>query len=498
MKITYSVVLLMLFSVSRGQVTSEHRIETELDKDIVEFRMVSMGKYGAIQFIHKEKEKGRGKILAISEYDADLKENGYREYEMDENMVYKDHHIHKSILNVLFKERKKGTFAIYRYEMGKGVVKNIEGSMHPKSILTDFITNAETGYIGLKVKKEHMLVRVDLNSGRQKIIPFQKEPGLGYPEIQEMFVSESNDLINVVLLKGLRENPLVQLNRYNSTDLIEQVDIKVKDRSILSAAITDVEGEESIVSGTYGLFRKRESNGMFISGIKEGRQSFIKFYPFSDFDMAFEHLKKSKREKMEKKKQRKDEKNKELNLSFRISLHEIMVVNNEYVVIAECYFPTYRQESYPVTDPQTGMTRYETRTVFDGYQYSHAIVAGFDKSGNKLWDQTLEMWLTYKVFKPTKFIQVSLHNDIVRLLYVSRSKIVAKQIKSGVQLEEEESEIELPEQLSEELKFSRNNRLEHWYDSYFLAWGAQKILNTTDKSKERRRKVYFVEKWKYN
>ncbi len=484
--------------LSFSQIKSEHRIESEFDKDVVEFFMIPMDEYGALKLSYREREKGRGKVLALSELNTQLQEDGFREYELDENMVYKNHHVQPPFLTILFKRKNKGNFFIYRYKMGKGLVNEIEGTMHPKSIIDEFVNNEKMALIGAHVKRESMLIKVNFASGKQNIIPFQKEQSAGYPGISEMFLSDNNDLINVVLVKNKKQNPYVVLNRYNELDVQEEINVKVKDKSILSAAVTDIDEGKSIVSGTYGLYGKMESTGMYISGIDGGKQSFINYYPFSDFDMAFEHLRDSKRNKLEKKKQRKDEKRKELNLSFSITLHEIQVINNEYVVIAECYYPTYRTEMRQVTDPQTGMVRMEHDIVFDGYQYSHAIVAGFDNAGNKLWDQTLEMWQAYKVFKPKRFIQASVHDDVLKLLFVSQGKIVTKQIKAGVQLKEGNVEISLPGQLTEELKYNRNNQIAYWYDAYFLAWGEQKIINNSDKSKDRKRKVFFVEKWKFN
>src|SRR5688572_18206957 len=111
-------------------------------------------------------------------------------------------------------------------------------------------------------------------------------------------------------------------------------------------------------------------------------------------------------EKIEKKKEKKEASGEELNLSFYVTVHDITVKDGEYFFLGEFYYPTYRTESYTTMGANgTMVTHY--RRVFDGYQYSHASVAGFDMSGKLLWSNTFEMWLNYKPFKVKQFIRMT-------------------------------------------------------------------------------------------
>ena len=42
------------------------------------------------------------------------------------------------------------------------------------------------------------------------------------------------------------------------------------------------------------------------------------------------------------------------------------------------------------------------------------------------------------------------------------------------------------------------SNIDHWYDKYFIAYGSQTIKNKEDKDVEKKRKVFFINKIKYD
>ena len=80
---------------------------------------------------------------------------------------------------------------------------------------------------------------------------------------------------------------------------------------------------------------------------------------------------------------------------YRLLLHELLPQpDGGYVLVAEVYYPHYRYNSYgsyagPFNNGlgnQYGTSPYGNSRVFDGYQTTHALVCGFDRAGNLLWD----------------------------------------------------------------------------------------------------------------
>ena len=83
---------------------------------------------------------------------------------------------------------------------------------------------------------------------------------------------------------------------------------------------------------------------------------------------------------------------------YRLLLHELLPQpDGGYVLVAEVYYPHYRYNSYGSYAGPLTMARqprspaplaYGNTRVFDGYQTTHALVCGFDRAGNLIWDNT--------------------------------------------------------------------------------------------------------------
>ena len=80
--------------------------------------------------------------------------------------------------------------------------------------------------------------------------------------------------------------------------------------------------------------------------------------------------------------------------------------------------------------PGTGTTTTtHTEQVFDGFQYTHAVLVNFDSEGKIVWDQCFEMWPAYKPFYVKKFISLAQDNeDAINMVFVSKEQICSKSI----------------------------------------------------------------------
>jgi len=197
-----------------------------------------------------------------------------------------------------------------------------------------------------------------------------------------------------------------------------------------------------------------------------------------------------------KRKKRRRLKGKEFNLNYRIAAHGIIKVKDEYLFLGEAYYPTYRTETYTTASVVNGVstTQTHTRQVFDGYQYTHAILALFDKDGRLLWDRTFEMWSAYKPFHVKRFISMAEQNqNSLKLVFASGKNIISKSFdfEGNVVNDFESGEIKTNYDGDKALRSFSN--LDYWYDNYFIAHGFQKIKNE-DEQLKRKRKVYFISK----
>jgi hypothetical protein len=184
-----------------------------------------------------------------------------------------------------------------------------------------------------------------------------------------------------------------------------------------------------------------------------------------------------------------------LDMSYKYYMvsHPLLSYDDKYYFLGEFFYPTYRTETYQTYVNGRWVT--QTRVVFDGYQYTHAVMACFDKKGNLLWDNCFEMWLDYKPMTRQMFVTATINPEgRIDLLFSSRKDIVTKTYgldgeklrdvsRSGIDTGREDDKIK-----------RSLTMMEYWYDDHFIARGVQLIKDKGKTDGKKRRYVFFVNK----
>jgi hypothetical protein len=274
------------------------------------------------------------------------------------------------------------------------------------------------------------------------------------------------------------------------------------DKNITSISGTRTKSGSYVYTGTYSNSSSYSAQGLFFAESVDGSMKYIHFYNFLDLDDFLSYLPEKKQKKIEKKQKKKESHGKELSYSFNIADHDIIEKEDGYIFVGESYYPTYRTETYTTyTTDANGVSHAVTRTrqVFDGYQYTHAVVAKFDKEGKMVWDKTFSLWASYKPFYVKRFIQIAENdNKSLNLVYATGGYISSKSFNpnTGVVLKSETTDRIETVFKGDEVKRSFTN-IDYWYGKYFLAHGTQKIKNKENDKVNRKRKVFFFSKVKY-
>ncbi len=126
---------------------------------------------------------------------------------------------------------------------------------------------------------------------------------------------------------------------------------------------------------------------------------------------------------------------------------------------------------------------------FDGFRYTHAVVAGFDQKGNMLWDNSFS-FENVKSMDLKEKVRINVQNDDITLVYSNKGKLASKIVK-GTQVVEGTKLIEIDTQRDgDKVRDTETDDIEYWHQNYYLAWGYQKIANRTDGS----RRVFYLNK----
>lgn len=271
-----------------------------------------------------------------------------------------------------------------------------------------------------------------------------------------------------------------------------------EERRILDVSVTWMSKTKFTLTGSYSTGTKKNSQmatGIYFAEFEDFEQKFIKYYSLTDFKNFFEYLSEKQQAKIEKKIDKKKKKGQEDIVKVYIKMHPVIQQKNDYTLIGEVYFPTYRTET--TTTYVNGKPTTTTRQVFDGFQYSHAVILKLELDGEKRYDQCFEMYLTNKPFSVVKNIRIKKEKDDLTLFYVTGSHFKACKVDDDGATEVDYGTLETEKDSEKVLSSSFTNAM-YWYDDYFLSYGTQRIKDKEEKLGKRKRVVFVMTKIELN
>jgi hypothetical protein len=504
-KFYFLVSFLFFFSATiDAQVNYEKRIEIELKDGYITHDLYEFGQAGFILFSEKEKSQNEQTEWKFEKFNSDLER-------VEETKIYlsKKQSLDESFTDderlYIFCKDRKGNFSLVTLEINSLETNTIEGFLPKKSFIKDMAIFGDYAVFNASIKRSPFLYSINWKTGERKLTPIRIAG----------FNPRKTTLLNFQLLENSREIfayaravvdkrnsefHVIRLNNKGEKQETYKLNKSIEE-NIIDATASKINSNTYIFTGTYSTKFNYTSEGLFFSQVKDNEIEFIEFYNFLDLENFLSYLPERKQQKIEKKKQRKEKKDKELKINYHIEPHDLMPLEDGYLMLAEAYYPTYRSETRTTTTTVNGVTTTNTTSVsvFDGYQYTHAILSKFDKNGKMIWDNIFEMQLIYKPYYVDQFISIAEFTDqSIKLVFANGKKIASKSIDfTGKVLQDFESEDIETNFEGDKTKRSYSSII-YWYNDYFIAFGSQKIKNTEeDPDVKRKRKVYFVSKVKF-
>jgi hypothetical protein len=498
MKKPFLILFVSLLNFCFGQTAKmEKRIEIEFADNYLEEKVIPMGKHGFV--IHsRQKQMPKGmKTLKYSKYNSDLELVNDKELQVKSNMVSKDYVVDENYLYMAYTHNASGNFTVSRYDIVTEEIKEFTSAFPKGSRIVDFNVLNGVFYFFCSKKGQHTMMMVNLEKQEvtSQILNFE----VSFPKTVTLSNFQVMDKSNELTLAiDFRESSkeiksyFVILN--DKAEITTFYDLsQTEGKYIVNSTATKIGDNDYVVTGNFSLGRSATlSNGLYIAIIKEGKIDKINFYNFTELKNFFSYKSEKEQAKIEKKMDRAEARGKELVVSHFLAAHDVSKIENDYFLLAEAYYPTYRTVT---TTNSNGSV--STREVFDGYQYTHAFMVRFDKDANIVWDQSVKMQLLYKPMNVRRFVNVSkTEQGNVSLVFADARVIKSKTFDfNGNTVNEVNSElIETGDEDDKTLRTISN--IDFWYDTFFLNYGSQKIKNKGDDDQKGKRFVFFVSKVK--
>ncbi|MBO0359332.1 hypothetical protein J0X19_15320 [Hymenobacter sp. BT186] len=318
----------------------------------------------------------------------------------------------------------------------------------------------------------------------------------------EFVLSQTNGFKNRLQLKQLSAEGKLLRSEFVQAE---------SERGLISAQISPATDSASgrLLAGTYTLRDARYSQGLFAADLSAGvtptgsRRS-LRFYDFANLKHFFDFMSPSRAARLRRRSEKMRASDKVLRLHYRTLIHDLVPFQGGYVMVAEIYYPQYRQNNYgmwggpflPYSPYRYGNYNnnnwYGGSRQAEGYRITHALVCGFDNRGNLLWDNTFVLKDVYSnSLTETVHLRPLPDGQRVAIAYLDQEKFNYKVIDHSApspnDLHVELQTSALPT-VKEKATSTNQERLLTWYGSKFLAFGYQNIR--TEKAPNR--EVFFV------
>ncbi|MFT7030144.1 MAG: hypothetical protein ACI83W_000863 [Marinoscillum sp.] len=337
-----------------------------------------------------------------------------------------------------------------------------------------------------------VLLTFDLEEEKLKVVPGFYE---NKSDILDVIIDDDARLFTVIQQDYLEDRKITTIRAktfISDGSLIQDNLISPGDRkSLLDGTSTIFQGGYQYLAGTYSRKPSEYSRGLYLSKFMNGRQQFVKYHDYSDLTNFFGFMNPKREKRVLDRIKRKREKGKQPHFSYRLMVHDIIRRGDEYLMIAEAYYPRYNSVSNLANN---GYSSYGMTPGFSGYQYTHAILVAFDRNGEILWDNSFEI-NDIETYSLQEFVAVNVLEDKVVLMYLEENLIRSKVVMGN---EVYEGKTFNPVKLSnptDELK-SRDPEVEglrKWYGNIMYAFGEQRIDSNSSYGRNSRR-VFYINK----
>ncbi len=317
-------------------------------------------------------------------------------------------------------------------------------------------------------------------------------------QILQIEIDDDLKLLNVLVSFKTNDNrKSLSLKSYDeSGELIKNINLQPSNEySLLFGKTVKLDREAELIVGTYARKRSDLSRGIFLARISKDGDQVINYYNYADLKNFFNYMKARKQKRVEERIKRRKIKGKKNKFNYRLLVHEVVERDGKFIMVGEAFYPKYSQVSY-----YGGFGSYGNRygSVFDGYTYTHAVVLGFDRRGRLLWDNSFEI-NDVESYTLDQFVHISMSDDDIALIYIYENEIRTKNIE-GNEILEGKTFDELKLSFEDDVVRNSNDvygKLEKWYDGNLFVYGVHKIKNLNDGAVILNRKVFFINKIRY-
>ena len=346
----------------------------------------------------------------------------------------------------------------------------------------------------------------DLVSGTPKVLP----GFYNYNErVFDLVMDEQNSAFSIVLAERMRNGKYtnrIKSFTYDGFLIMENLINPGEELNLIDGTTTNFGNGVQYMAGTYSLKTSLYSRGIYISKFTNGQQRFLKNYNYGELTNFFSFKGKRASARIKRKASKKKSRGKEKRFNYRLFIHEIIPKGDVNILIAEAYYPRYSSAAY--NGYRYGNSYYymggsptsnQTFQTFLGYKYTHAIILAFDSKGDVIWDNSFRT-NDITSYNLEESVAVNVQGDKAVIMYLDDGELKSKAIQ-GDEVLEDKTYNPVTLLFPDDKEVNRDGEVrgvKNWYENYLYSYGIQKIRNKTFPKKERKRRVFYINKIQFD
>jgi hypothetical protein len=484
------------------------RIEIPAQSANETYRIIPTGKSGLILYYRSREMADEASInWYFARYDTNLLQVWVKPIPLPVDHNILDYKYESDTLALLFVPVGKTKISDNRFELirispASGVLMLNAGQTETPAVIKEFSIRHGVAWLGVNQKGlAGSILTIQLNEGKIKNFPLGIGSSLTVLALKADIASPTvTCVVSRQIAKKVTEYFFVRYDTAGKLKMEIMLGSQTDDWSLSNVQITEINNGTSLLTGSYlmGVHDSQqkteqfpEATGLFSCVVDETKKPQMGFYNFLEFKNAESFIGEKDILDLKKKALKKKKELNEYSLDFQLVAHDLLSVNGQFISVSEVFSPQYRSETFTDFDFY-GRPYTNSYSVFDGYRYSNAIVAGFNPEGKLLWDNNLELRNLTSMELAEKVVVFPTDNNFV-LFYMNEGILASKIIhENGIVEKTDYTPIDLmyPE---DKLISETKGKVDKWYGNYFIASGFQEIKNIA-KETDNKRLVFFFSK----
>lgn len=265
-------------------------------------------------------------------------------------------------------------------------------------------------FVTVEVDQHLTILLLDLHTAKFQFLPSVFEPlparftflADSVTKRAELILSETNGFKSRLQLKQLSDD-----GRLLHSEFVQAS----SERGLLDAQLSAGDSAARLLAGTYTLRDSRYSQGLFASDLTAGvtatgQRRSLRYYDFLNLKHFFDFMKPARLARLRQRNERLKANDRQFRHRYQLLMHDMVPTAEGFVLVSEVYYPRYTNTGLGYGN-LPGITNYgyggysgfgypsrynnfysANRRSSEGYRTTHALICGFDRQGNLLWDNS--------------------------------------------------------------------------------------------------------------